>query len=87
MSQQFKDQGGAATMDPSPLARRLTSNLASYLNSEKKLIKRRLKAEKARKKEGRPHVVDYFHQVEDGYSHLASQVLEAFARRLSLIHI
>ena len=49
MSQQFKEQGGAATMDPSPLARRLTSNLASYLNSERKLIKRRLKAEKARK--------------------------------------
>ena len=84
MSQQFKDQGGAATMDPSPLARRLTSNLASYLNSEKKLIKRRLKAEKARKKEGRPHVVDYFHQVEDGYSHLASQVLEAFAERYDI---
>ena len=84
MSQQFKDQGGAATMDPSPLARRLTSKLASYLNSEKKLIQRRLKAEKARKKEGRPHVVDYFHQVEDGYSHLASQVLEAFAERYDI---
>ena len=84
MSQQFKEQGGAATMDPSPLARRLTSNLASYLNSEKKLIKRRLKAEKARKKEGRPHVVDYFHQVEDGYSHLASQVLEQFADRYDI---
>ena len=84
MSQQFKDQGGAATMDPSPLARRLTSNLASYLNSEKKLMKRRLKAEKARKKEGRPHVVDYFHQVEDGYSHLASQVLERFAERYDI---
>ena len=84
MSQQFKEQGGAATMDPSPLARRLTSNLASYLNSEKKLIKRRLKAEKTRKKEGRPHVVDYFHQVEDGYSHLASQVLEQFAERYDI---
>ena len=71
-------------MDPSPLARRLTSNLASYLNSEKKLIKRRLKAEKARKKDGRPHVVDYFHQVEDGYSHLASQVLEQFAQRYDI---
>ena len=84
MSQQFKDQGGAATMDPSPLARRLTSKLASYLNSEKKLIKRRIKAEKVRKKEGRPHVVDYFHQVEDGYSHLASQVLGQFAQRYDI---
>ena len=84
MSEQFTDQGGPATMDPSPLARRLTSNLASYLNSEKKLIKRRLKAEKSRKKDGRPHVVDYFHQVEDGYSHLASQVLEQFAQRYDI---
>jgi 2-hydroxychromene-2-carboxylate isomerase len=84
MSQQFKEQGGAATMDPSPLVRLLTSNLASYLNSEKKLIKRRLKAEKAREKDGRPHVVDYFHQVEDGYSHLASQVLEQFAQRYDI---
>jgi hypothetical protein len=39
MSEQFKDQGGPASMDPSPLARRLTSNLASYLNSEKKADK------------------------------------------------
>ena len=84
MSEQFKDQGGPATMDPSPLSRRLTSNLASYLNSEKKLMKRRLKAEKSRKKDGRPHVVDYFHQVEDGYSHLASQVLEQFAQRYDI---
>ena len=84
MSQQFKDQGGPATMDPSPLVRRLTSNLASYLNSEKKLIKRRLAAEKARKKQGRRHVVNYFHQVEDGYSHLASQVLEQFAQRYDI---
>ena len=71
-------------MDPSPLARRLTSNLASYINSEKKLIKRRLKAETARKKDGRLHVVNYFHQVEDGYSHLASQVLEQFAQRYDI---
>ena len=84
MSQQFKEQGGAATMDQSPLARRMNSYLDIYLNSEKKLIKRRLKAEKARKKEGRPHVVDYFHQVEDGYSHLASQVLERLPSAMTL---
>jgi len=84
MSKQFKEQGGAATMDPSPLARRLTSNVASYLNSEKKLIKRRLRAEKARQKSGRSHVVDYFHQVEDGYSHLASQVLGQFSERYGI---
>ena len=84
MSQQFKDQGGAAAMDPSPLVRRLTSLFASYLNSEKKLIKRRVGSEKARRKAGRAHVVDYFHQVEDGYSYLASQVLQRFAERYDI---
>ena len=34
MSQQFKEQGGAATMDPTPSQRWLTSRLAMLMNSE-----------------------------------------------------
>jgi len=34
-----------------------------------------MKREVRRKKEGRRHVVEYFHQVDDGYSHLAIQML------------
>ena len=36
---------------------------------------RRAKRERARRRAGRPHVVEYFHQVDDGYSHLAAQLL------------
>ena len=81
MSQQFKEQGGAATMDPSPLQRWLTSRLAMLMNSEGRFEKRRKKAERVRQKEGRRHVVDYFHQTEDGYSYLAAQVLSQLAER------
>ena len=81
MSQQFKEQGGAATMDPTPLQRWLTSRIAVLMNSEGRFEKRRKKAERVRKKEGRRHVVDYFHQTEDGYSYLAAQALSQFAER------
>ena len=81
MTQQFKEQGGAATMDPTSLQRWLTSRLATHMNSEGRFEKRRKKAERARQKDGRRHVVDYFHQTEDGYSYLAAQVLSRFAQR------
>ncbi len=84
MSQQFKEQGGAATMDPTPLQRWLTSRLAMHMNSEGRFNKRRSKAERARIKAGRRHVVDYFHQTEDGYSYLAAQVLSQLAERYDI---
>ena len=81
MSKQFKDQGGAATMDPTPLQRWLTSRLAMHMNSEGRFENRRERAERSRIKAGRRHVVDYFHQIEDGYSYLAAQVLQRFMER------
>lgn len=84
MTQQFKEQGGAATMDPSPLQRWLTSRLAMHMNSERRFEKRRADAERARQKSGRRHVVDYFHQTEDGYSYLAAQVLSQLAERYDI---
>lgn len=81
MSKQFKDQGGAATMDPTPLKRWLTSRLAMHMNSEGRFENRRERAERSRIKAGRRHVVDYFHQIEDGYSYLAAQVLHRFMER------
>ena len=47
--------------------------------SESRLESRRRKAEQRRKQAGAPHVVDYFHQLDDPYSHLAIQVIEQFA--------
>lgn len=71
----FKDQGGMATMDPSPPVRWATSKALRYLVSERRLHRRRAKSERARARAGAPHLVEYFHQVDDGYSHLAAQLL------------
>ncbi len=75
MADQFKEQGGAATMDPSAFLRWATSKFMTRRNSARSIEKRRAKAERARQKAGAPHRVEYFHQVEDGYSHLAVQLL------------
>ncbi len=45
---------------------------------------RRLLAELRRRVRGAPHRVSYFHQVDDPYSHLAAQTLEALAARYPL---
>jgi len=84
MSEQFKEQGGAATMDPSALLRWLTSMVMSQVVSTKRLEKKRIKAEKHRQANNQPHVVEYFHQVDDGYSHLAAQALGALAERYNI---
>ncbi|CAA0119007.1 2-hydroxychromene-2-carboxylate isomerase [Halioglobus japonicus] len=71
-------------MDPNALLRWVTSSLMTYLSGAQRLNKRRAKAEKARVKSGSAHVVEYFHQVEDGYSHLAAQVLQSLASRYDI---
>ena len=76
MAQQFQEQGGAATMDPNASLRWATSRLMTYLSKPQRLAKQRAEAERARIKAGKPHVVEYFHQVEDGYSHLTAQVMK-----------
>lgn len=47
----------------------------------KRLAARRAKFEAKRRRTGGLHSVEYFHQVDDGYSHLAAQLLAAFADR------
>ena len=84
MTQQFQDQGGAATMDPKPLARWLTSTIMTRLSRPQRLAKKRVQVEKQRIKAGQGHVVEYFHQVDDGYSHLAAQVLQSLAARYDI---
>ena len=63
-------------MDPSSAVRWLTSKAMTYWTAPKTMARRRAKAEKQRRKRGEPHCVEYFHQVEDGYSHLAAQLLQ-----------
>ncbi|MFP8877632.1 MAG: 2-hydroxychromene-2-carboxylate isomerase, partial [Myxococcota bacterium] len=72
MAEEFEDQGGVAGMDPPSLQRWLTSAVMRRMVRPAALAKRRARAEKARRREGRPHRVEYFHQVDDGYSHLAA---------------
>ena len=56
----------------------------SYLFSEKQIEKRRRKAERRRLASGESHVVEYFHQLDDGYSHIACQLLSKFAKRYDI---
>jgi len=84
MSEQFKDQGGFATSNPSGLLRYVTSRVMTRMSQKSVLDKRRAKAERARKSNDQPHTVEYFHQVEDGYSHLAIQALDALRKRYDI---
>jgi 2-hydroxychromene-2-carboxylate isomerase len=84
VSEQFKDQGGAATMDPSRLMRWLTSRVMTRLSRTASTEARHAKAERERIKAGAPHRVEYFHQVDEAYSDLTAQVLERFAQRYDI---
>ena len=84
MAEKFKEQGGVATMDPSPVLRWLTSKVMSRVVQPQQLTKQRIRAEVKRSRSGKTHVVEYFHQVDDGYSHLAAQVLESLATRYDI---
>ncbi|MBO6542798.1 MAG: DsbA family protein [Alphaproteobacteria bacterium] len=69
----------AVTVDPPRLARLVISWLLNRMADPKRLAKARDRAENARVKAGAPHRVDYFHQPDDPYSHLAVQKLQALA--------
>ncbi len=84
MAQQFKEQGGAATMDPSAIKRWLLSRVITRIVSQERLQKQRIKTERKRQQAGLPHRVEYFHQVEDPYSHLMVQVLSQLVERYTI---
>jgi len=84
LSEQFEDQGGVATMDPSHLTRWLTSRLMTRISGSAAVAARHRKAEQARIKAAAPHRVDYFHQVDEGYSYLAAQMLERLLARYDI---
>ncbi|MEO0680851.1 MAG: DsbA family protein [Pseudomonadota bacterium] len=80
MSQVTK-QKGAASSTPSAFRRWALSRYISHVIGQGALEKARAKAEAARRKDGRRHLVEYFHQIDDGYSHLAVQVLAPLLSR------
>ncbi|MEM7412401.1 MAG: DsbA family protein [Myxococcota bacterium] len=81
MSQKFEDQGGFATSNPPAPVRWISSKVMSWLISQSVVDGRRRRAERARKRRGEPHRIEYFHQVEDAYSHLAAQLLRPLLER------
>lgn len=85
MTEQFKEQGGVATMDPSRLRRWMMSRVMSHVVKPAALQRRRAAAEKQRLRDGAPHRVEYFHQVDDGYSSLAAQVLQPLLARYDIV--
>jgi len=62
----------------------LASRITQRLTSDAALEKARAQAEARRQKTGAMHVVDYFHQADDPYSHLMVQMLEPFAARFDV---
>ncbi len=84
MADKFEDQGGLATSDPSRFLRWLTSRVMTRLFTSQRVDKRRAAAERVRKRSKLPHRVEYFHQVDDGYSHLAAQMLSGLRERYDI---
>ncbi|MCB1841982.1 MAG: 2-hydroxychromene-2-carboxylate isomerase, partial [Halioglobus sp.] len=85
MAEDFQEMGGAATMDPGSFRRWMTSRIMTRLCRPQRMAGKRAKAEQRRLREGRPHVVELFYQVDDGYSHLLAQVMPAFAARYDVV--
>ena len=71
-------------VDPPRPLRFLMSRLMSRAVSASRIAKKRAKAETERKTKRLPHRVDYFHQLDDPYSHLVAQVIADFAARYDI---
>ncbi len=73
-------------VDPPGWLRRIMSKRVLGPQADPTVLQaRRRKAELRRRRRGAPHVVDYFHQLDDPYSHLAAQVLRTFAARYEIV--
>lgn len=73
-----------AMVDPPALLRHAMRRMFDGVILEEKRSKRRAKAEAARIKANAPHKVEYFHQFDDPYSHLAAQVLTRLGARYNI---
>lgn len=81
---EITQQKGSSSSTPSALGRWFLSKVMNRISSESRLSALRKKREIKRQKERRPHVVEYFHQVDDGYSHLAIQLLAKLKERYDI---
>jgi 2-hydroxychromene-2-carboxylate isomerase len=67
------------------LARRLSPVISGLVTGPRVRDARRAVAETVRRVLGRPHEIDYFHQVDDPYSELAAQVLGRLVDRYDVL--
>lgn len=70
--------------DPPAVLRHVMRGVFERVIDPAKRSKKRAKAEAQRAKAGAPHRVEYFHQHDDPYSHLAAQVLGALCERYDI---
>ena len=80
MATGLKDLLGAEPSNPSLPVRWAISRVLRRLGDPERIAARRAKVEAERRRAGGAHVVEYFHQVDDGYSHLAAQLLAPLAK-------
>ena len=73
----FTNQGGVSNSDPLAPMRWLQSKVMTRMADQQRLQGTRQKSEAKRIANKMPHRVEYFHQLDDGYSHLAAQTLRA----------
>lgn len=68
-------------VDPPAIVRYILKQVMSRIADPKARARKRAKAETARIKAGEPHRIEYFHQPDDPYSHLAAQAAVQLATR------
>ena len=73
---QITRQKGVSNSQPSWLRRFIISRILQRAGSLTRLNKQRKRREIKRASEKRRHVVEYFHQVDDGHAFLSIQILK-----------
>ncbi|MDE0190865.1 MAG: DsbA family protein [Gammaproteobacteria bacterium] len=81
MTAKPKNTRGGEMANPSRPLRWAMSRVLARVADADRIAARRRKLEATRRRSGAAHVVEYFHQVDDGYSHLAAQLLGTFVER------
>ena len=80
-----KNPNAKLIVDPPPFVRWVLRRKCEKATNPDKRAARRAAFEGKRKKAGAPHMVEYFHQLDDPYSHLAAQVLAKFAAQYDIV--
>jgi len=75
MPEPDKNPNPKLMVDPPGWLRHLMRRQFDKVTNLTLVKKRRENAEKKRQRRGAPHIVEYFHQLDDPYSHLTAQIL------------